>query len=220
MAYSNSPLATYKHLSPHHSGQRNHKIDTITIHCLVGQASVEGIGEWLANPETKASCNYGIGYDGKIGLYVEEKNRSWCSSSGSNDHRAITIEVASDTSSPYRVNDAAMESLVNLLTDICQRNGIKELLWKGDKSLIGQIDKQNMTVHRWFANKSCPGEYLYNRHSEIASAVNKRLAQGTETQSDEWYRVQVGAFRVKSNAENLVKKLKSQGYSDAFIVEG
>lgn len=108
-------------------------------------------------------------------MYVEEKDRSWCSSNAANDNRAITIEVASDTTHPYAVNSAAYAALLNLLTDICKRNGIKQLLWKADKSLIGQPDKQNMTVHRWFANKACPGDYLYNRHSEIAAEVNKRL---------------------------------------------
>ena len=219
MGYTNSPLVSYTCLSPNHSGERNHAIDTVTIHCVVGQSSVEGLGNLFSQESRQASSNYGIGYDGRIGLYVEEKNRSWCSSSGSNDHRAITIEVASDAVHPYKVNEKAMESLVNLLTDICKRNNIKQLLWKANKSLIGQVDKQNMTVHRWFANKDCPGEYLYNKHSEIAAEVNKRLSQEIPSQSEELYRVQVGAFKVKSNAENMLQKLKSQGYSDAFIVK-
>ena len=219
MEYTNSPLVSHTCLSPNHSGERNHAIDTVTIHCVVGQASVESLGSHFSHKTTQASSNYGIGYDGKIGLFVEEKNRSWCSSSGNNDHRAITIEVASDAVHPYKVNDKAMESLVNLLTDICKRNNIKQLLWKANKNLIGQVDKQNMTVHRWFAAKECPGEYLYNKHSEIAAEVNKRLSQEIPSQSDELYRVQVGAFKNKSNAETLVQKLKSQGYSDAFIVK-
>jgi hypothetical protein len=125
------------------------------------------------------SSNYVVGKDGSIGLSVEEKDRSWCSSSPSNDHRAITIEVASDTTHPYAVTDKAYEALIKLVADICKRNGIKKLLWKGDKSLIGQVDKQNMTVHRWFANKACPGEYLYSRHGEIADRVNALLGETT-----------------------------------------
>ena len=163
MAFSNSPLATVKVLSPNHSGQRTHEIDTITIHCVVGQCTAQRIGEIFLPTSRQASSNYGIGYDGEIGLYVEEKNRSWCTSSRSNDQRAITIEVASDTTEPYAVTDKAYAALIDLVTDICKRNGIKELKWQGDKSLIGQVDKQNMTVHRWFANKSCPGKYLYDR---------------------------------------------------------
>lgn len=175
MGYSNSKLVSYTKLSPNNYGLRNHAIDTITIHCVVGQCSVETLGDVFAPTSRQASCNYGIGSDGRIGLYCEEKNRSWCTSSSSNDNRAITIEVASDTSEPYAVRDVVYKSLINLLVDICQRNGIKQLLWKADKSLIGQVDKQNMTVHRWFATKSCPGEWLYSRHGEIAKLVNERL---------------------------------------------
>lgn len=175
MTYTNSPLVSYVKLSPNHSGLRTHCIDTITIHCVVGQCSVETLGSIFSKASRQASCNYGIGADGRIGMYVEEKNRSWCTSSRSNDQRAITIEVASDTKPPYAVNSKAYAALINLIVDICKRNNIKKLLWKADKSLIGQVDKQNMTVHRWFANTACPGDYLYNKHSEIAAEVNKRL---------------------------------------------
>ena len=115
-------------------------------------------------------------------MYVEEKDRSWCSSNGANDNRAITIEVASDTTSPYKVTDAAFNSLIKLLADICKRNNIKSLKWKADKNLIGHPEEQNMTVHRWFANKSCPGDYLYNKHYEIAEKVNELL--GVEEDDD------------------------------------
>lgn len=183
MSYTNSSLVDYIKLSPNNSGERNHIIDTVTIHCVVGQISVEALGETFYKKSRKASSNYGIGTDGRIGLYVEEKNRSWCSSSASNDNRAITIEVASDTIPPYTVNDKAYTSLIKLLADICLRNSIKQLLWKADKKLIGQVDKQNMTVHRWFANKSCPGDYLYNKHTEIANEVNKLLLEKQQEQN-------------------------------------
>ena len=181
---SNSPLISYTRLSPNHSGRRNHVIDTISIHCMAGDASVETCGALFADPSRKASSNYGIGSDGRIALYVEEANRSWCTSNAANDHRAITIEVANNGGAPdWPVSDKAYSALLDLLTDICRRNGIKKLLWKGDKSLIGQVDKQNMTVHRWFAAKACPGDYLYNRHGEIAAEVNRRL-EGEEKPMD------------------------------------
>ena len=175
MGYTNSPLVSYTKISPNKTVSRNHKIDTITIHCVVGQLTVESLGNVFANSARKASSNYGIGKDGRIGMYVEEKDRSFCSSNASNDHRAVTIEVASDTTHPYRVNDVALKSLINLCADICKRNNIKELKWLGDPKLIGQVDKQNMTVHRWFAKKACPGDYLYNLHGHIANEVNKKL---------------------------------------------
>ena len=126
MAYTNSPLVNYTKISQNRTKNRNHTIDTITIHCVVGQTSVQTLGDVFYPSSRQASSNYGVGYDGKIGMYVEEKDRSWCSSSASNDHRAVTIEVASDTTHPYAVNAKAYAALLDLVTDICKRNGIKK----------------------------------------------------------------------------------------------
>lgn len=175
MEFTNSGLVNYTKISPNKNENRNHEIDTITIHCVVGQLSVQTIGDIFAPESRQASSNYAVGYDGSIGMYVEEKDRSWCTSSRSNDHRAITIEVACDKTAPYTVNDKAYAALIELVADICKRNNIKELKWKADKSLIGQVDKQNMTVHRWFANTACPGEYLYEHMGDIADKVNVKL---------------------------------------------
>lgn len=191
---SNSSLVSYTKISPNRTSPRNHKIDTISIHCAVGQFTAKrllNLSHFVNyNPKGGASCNYAIGYDGSIGMGVEEKDRSWCTSSKSNDHRAITIEVASETKHPYKVTDEAYAALIDLLVDICKRNNIKELKWRADKSLIGKPSKQNMTVHRWFANKACPGDYLYNRHGKIAEEVNKRL-KTTKTEANKEFRVKV-----------------------------
>lgn len=173
---SNSPLVDYTRISPNKNSPRNHKIDTITIHCVVGQCTVETLGNIFAPTSRQASSNYGVGTDGKIGMYVEEKDRSWCSSNAANDNRAVTIEVASDTKHPYAVNDRAFAALLDLVTDICKRNGIKKLVWSTKKTdRVNHKNGCNMTVHRDYANKSCPGDYLYNRHGEIAAEVNRRL---------------------------------------------
>lgn len=176
---SNSSLVKYTQISPNKTSPRNHVIDTITIHCVVGQCSVETLGGIFAPTSRQASSNYGIGPDGRVGMYCEETDRSWCSSNSDNDNRAITIECASDTTHPYAINDTVYNSLIELCVDICKRNNIKELKWQGDKSLIGQVDKQNMTVHRWFASKACPGDYIYERLGDIAKAVNALLTTQT-----------------------------------------
>lgn len=181
MAYTNSSLVTYKNITKNRTSPRNHVIDTITIHCIVGQRTAKQGCDYFASTDRQCSANYVVGKDGSIGLSVEEKDRSWCSSSSSNDNRAITIEVASDTTHPYAVTAQAYNALIKLVADICKRNGIKKLLWKADKSLVGQVSKQNMTVHRWFANKACPGDYLYERHGEIAEKVNALLGQTQQT---------------------------------------
>lgn len=173
---SNSPLVDYTRISPNKNSPRNHKIDTITIHCVVGQCTAETLGNIFAPTSRQSSSNYGVGTDGKIGMYVEEKDRSWCSSNAANDNRAVTIEVASDTKHPYAVNDRAFAALLDLVTDICKRNGIKKLVWSTKKAdRVNHKNGCNMTVHRDYANKSCPGDYLYNRHGEIAAEVNRRL---------------------------------------------
>lgn len=221
---SNSKLISCTMISPNKNSPRNHKIDTITIHCVVGQCSAERIGEIFKPTSRQASSNYGIGYDGRIGMYVEEKDRSWCSSNAANDNRAITIEVASDTTHPYAVNAKAYAALLDLVTDICRRNGIKKLVWSTNKNeRVNHLNGCNMTVHRDYANKSCPGDYLYERHGAIAAEVNKRLgasAAEPETPSsgtDTLYKVQTGAFKQKSNAQALEKKLKAAGF-DTYVV--
>lgn len=182
MGYSNSSLVAYTLLSPNHSGLRTEQIDRISPHCVVGQCTAEGLGDWFHKSSTKASSNYGIDKNGRIGLYVEEKNRSWCTSSNANDQRAVTIECASDKVEPYAMHQVVYDRLIDLCEDICRRNGKKKLLWFGDKnkSLNYQpkADEMLITVHRWFANKSCPGDWLYARLGDLAAKVTSRLGSG------------------------------------------
>lgn len=228
MGYTNSPLVSYTKLSPNHSGQRTHAIDRITPHCVVGQCSVETLGNIFAPTSRQASCNYGIGADGRVGMYCEEKNRSWCSSSSANDQRAITIECASDTSAPYAFKDVVYNKLIELCVDICKRNGKKKLLWFGDKDKTlaynPASDEMVLTVHRWFANKSCPGDWMYQRMGDLAAKVTAKLGGASTTEpekpvaSDTLYRVQVGAYSKKENADNQLKAVKAKGF-DAFITQ-
>lgn len=179
VGFTNSPLVSHTNLSPNHSGQRTHSIDRISPHCVVGQCTAERIGEIFKPTSRQASSNYGIGYDGNVGMYVEEKNRSWCTSSRDNDQRAITIEVASDTEHPYAMRDAAYNSLIELCADICKRNGKNKLVWLGDKTKTLNYNPASnemvITVHRWFANKSCPGDWLYSRLGDLAAKVTAKL---------------------------------------------
>lgn len=181
---SNSKLVNYTKLSPNHSGTRTHSIDRITPHCVVGQCSVETLGNIFMDANREASCNYGIGHDGRVLLCVDEGNRSWCSSSNSNDQRAVTIECASELKHPYAFNDKVYNKLVELCVDICKRNGKKKLLWINDKNKAlnysTKSDEMLLTVHRWFDNKSCPGDWLYNRLGNLAKSVTKQLGGKVE----------------------------------------
>jgi len=183
MDFSNSSLVSHVRLSPNHSGQRIYPLTRITVHCTAGRASVEGLGEIFANPSRQASSQYGIGEDGRVGMYVEEKNRSWCSSSYDNDERSITIEASSDATEPFAMNETVYARIIDLCTDICQRYGKKKLLWIPDKDTTLMYkpaeDELVLTVHRWFANKSCPGDWLYARLGDVAEKVTARLAAVT-----------------------------------------
>lgn len=179
----NSSLVNYTKLSPNHSGKRTHAIDRITPHCVVGQCSVETLGNIFAPTSRQASCNYGIGPDGRVLLCVDEGNRSWCTSSNENDQRAVTIECASDTTEPYAFKDVVYQKLITLCVDICRRNGKKKLLWLGDKTKTlnysPKSDEMVLTVHRWFANKSCPGNWMFARMGDLASKVTAQLGGST-----------------------------------------
>lgn len=224
MGYTNSPLVNCTVKSPNHSGKRTHVIDRITPHCVVGQLKAEAIGGCFDDASAQASCNYAIGTDGRICLVVDEANRSWCSSSNSNDQRAVTIECASDKTAPYAFNDKVYNKLIDLCVDICKRNGKTKLLWFGDKnkSLNYQPASNEMvlTVHRWFKNKSCPGDWMYSRMDDLAEKVTAKLSGNNNTNGkDVIYRVQVGAYSKKSNADAMKNKLKAAGFDAIIKVE-
>ena len=224
---SNSSLVQYTKISPNKTVKRNHVIDTITIHCMAAQLSVESCGDIFAKSSSKSSSNYGIGSDGKIAMYVEEKDRSWCSSNAANDHRAITIECASDTKTPYSVNNKVYTSLINLLVDICNRNNIQKLVWSTNKSdRINHKNGCNMTVHRDFANKECPGDYLYKKMGQIADDVNSKLTKsyqiGWNQDSTGWWYVNADGTYPKSCWKTIGNKqyyFNASGYmaSDEYV---
>lgn len=226
MGFTNSSLVAYTKLSPNHSGLRTHRIDRISPHCVVGQCTAEGLGDWFSRTSTQASSNYGIDKNGRVGMYVEEKNRSWCTSSNANDQRSITIECASGSKEPYTMYEVVYAKLIDLCTDICKRNGKKKLLWLGDKekslSYETKDDEMLITVHRWFANKSCPGNWLYARLGDLAAKVTAQLGGGFESADNvvKYYRVrkswgdaasQLGAYTLIANAKDMADK--HEGYT-------
>lgn len=221
---TNSKLATYTNLTTNCTKPRNHALDTLTPHVVVGQVTAKWIVDYFMDPALEASCNYGIGKDGDISLGVEEANRSWCTSSRENDHRAITVEIASDKTDPYAITDKAYAALIDLFTDICQRHGKNKVVWKPDKDYMLNYNpapnEMRITVHRWFANKSCPGPYLYDRLTDVANEINKRLAGDTNTEVQKWYRVrkewsdaksQKGAYSSLTNAKKCCDEA-GEGY--------
>lgn len=176
---SNSKLVDYTKLSPHCTKNRNHKIDTITIHHMAGNLSAETCGQVFQTRQ--ASTNYGVDGKGRVGLYVDENDRAWATANPANDNRAVNIEVANCAGAPdWPVTDAAYDKLIRLVADICRRNGIEKLVWGANKAdRVNHRSGCNMTVHLDFMPTSCPGPYLLRHMPQIAEEVNKLL--GAET---------------------------------------
>lgn len=205
-----SPLVSHVHLSPN-CVPRTHPIEGITPHHAGGCGTLEALGNIFATGS--ASANYGISQDGTIACFVPEDYRAYTSSSRENDDRCVTIEVLNSGGEPdWPISDAAYESLVALCADICRRHGFK-LNFTGDKT-------GNLTMHRYFAATPCPGPYLANLFPDLAADVNGRLEdEKAEEKAEVFYRVQVGAFNEKTNAEALAARLEKDGYGKPFVVE-
>lgn len=224
---SNSSLVSYTKLSPnHYNGRGGYKITKITPHHMSGNLTVETCGNVFASSARQASSNYGIGSDGRIAMYVEEKNAAWTSSNYANDCQAVTIEVAnSSTGGNWPISDKAWTSLVNLCVDICKRNGIKSLKWTGDKN-------GTLTCHYFFSATDCPGPYLKSRMGKLANEVNARLKGSTTSSSSNTASSTSDAFKsytdssiagtytvTASNGVNIRTAPKSTGNKKGSIVK-
>lgn len=207
----------YTNLSPNNSGIRTHEVDTITPHCVVGQWDEKKIADSFKPTSRAASCNLGIGTTGKLSLCVPLDQRSWCSSSRENDQRAVTIECASDATHPYKMNAAVITAMVQTMYELCKMYGkTKIVLLPTKEQRINYRPLKNemkITYHRDFANKACPGDYLVSIMPKIIDKINKNL-------NPVIYRVQVGAYRIKENANNMVTKIKKAGYEPIVKYDG
>lgn len=212
---SNSPLVQKTILSPNHSGRRNQKITKIAIHHAAGVIGGVSLAGVFLPVSRQASSNYNLGSDGVIVLGLDEANRAWTTSSSWCDNQAITIEVGNSTRGPqWLVSDFVLSRLVDLVTDICKRNGIYPCTYTGGKD--GVLQK-----HEWYSNTNCPGPYLGSKFPYIAEEVNKRLRgkeQKPTSEGKQLYRVQAGAYSSLQNATNMANKVKSLGF-DTYMVK-
>lgn len=168
---NNSELTDYVYLSPNATFPRTKKIKKITIHHMADNLSLEEVGDLFPRRDRKASSNYAIDIYGNVGLYVEETNQAWTSSSENNDSQAITIEIANDKiGGDWHISDDSYETLINLCVDICKRNKIKSLNFTGDET-------GNLTLHKMFnSTTQCPGPYLESKIEELVTEINFRLS--------------------------------------------
>jgi len=210
----NSSLVDFTLISPNSTNPRKDKIKKITIHHMAGNLSVEQCGKVFASKSRQASSNYGISSDGRVGLYVEEKNRAWTSSNRANDNMAVTIEVANDmVGGNWHVSDKALAKTIELCADICKRNGIEKLIFTGDAS-------GNLTMHKYFAATGCPGPYLESKFPYIAEEVNKRLASAGKISEPDRIVESLAERGIMTNTDLWLKKLHADqnAYALAYAV--
>lgn len=217
---SNSPLVQETILSPNHSGRRNHKITKIAIHHAAGVIGGRNLAGVFLPKSRQASSNYNLGSDGVIVLGVDERNRAWTTSSPWCDNRAVTIEVGNSTRGPqWLVSDYVLSRLIDLVTDICKRNGIYSCTYTGGKD--GVLQK-----HEWYSNTNCPGPYLGSKFPYIAEEVNKRLRANKTVRKpiSGLYRVrrswsdvksQKGAFKNLDNAKRCADKFRLKVFDES-----
>lgn len=173
MAYTNSPLATYKPLNKNHYEGRK-SILGIVPHCVVGHGTAQGVWDYFRSTNN-ASSNYYIDDNGGIWCFVDEKYGAWTTSNYEVDMTHVTVEIASDKTEPYAITDKAYEALIKLTADVYKRNGIKQCLWAEDKrydSVLGGVP-----MHRNYKNKSCPGNFIVSKYrsGDFCNRVNALL---------------------------------------------
>lgn len=166
-------------------------------HCTAGMSSAAATATRFQNPNVGASATYCIGGDGDIVQNVPEEYRPWTTGGDLNvngvtgatiDHMAFTFEIANSAlGGSWPMSDKAINSLVLLMVDICQRHGIPRVYWNNDKYFSSITTNYNtINLHRWYARKSCPGDFLVSLMPNIATVVNNLLAAGPVVPSGDY----------------------------------
>lgn len=212
---SNSGLVNVVGLSPFTNGKRTMTIDRITPHCIVGEFPVERLPQFF--DDEGVSCNYAIAKDGQVALIVDEDKNSWCSSNQGNDQRAVTIECSCDPYSPYKFNEDVFSKLISLTVDICQRNGMHKVVYIPSTREAIEYDPPvgecQITLHRFFANKACPGEWFVENIDHFVRECNWKLIANVQSEVKKpiCYCVHIGAFRNQYYADNIANKINGTG---------
>ena len=193
-------------------GRSGRNIEMVALHHMAGVLSAEQCGRIFQQSGRGASANYGIGYDGKIGLYVDEYNTAWANSNWDSNCKSVSIELSnSSVGGDYPVSDTVLNKAIDLITDIFKRNNLGKCV-KG----------QNLVWHSMYSSTYCPGDYIRGKLDYIVDKVNEKLGlnsnSGTSS-NDNLYRVQAGAFSKKENADNLANEIKNKGVDTCIITE-
>lgn len=190
-------------------GRSGRNIEMVALHHMAGVLSAEQCGRIFQQAGRGASANYGIGKDGEVGLYVDEYNTAWANANWDSNCKSVSIELSnSSASGNYPVSDVVLNKAIDLIADIFKRNNLGKCV-KG----------QNLVWHSMYSNTYCPGDYIRGKLDYIVDKVNEKLGLNSNVSSnDNLYKVQVGAFSKKENADNLANEIKNKGI-DTYIVK-
>ena len=191
-------------------GRSGRNIEMVALHHMAGVLSADQCGRIFQQAGRSASANYGIGKDGEVGLYVDEYNTAWANANWDSNCKSVSIELSNSVASGnYPVSDVVLNKAIDLIADIFKRNNLGKCV-KG----------QNLVWHSMYSNTYCPGDYIRGKLDYIVDKVNEKLGLNSNTSSsDNLYKVQVGAFSKKGNAENLANEIKNKGIDTCIITE-
>lgn len=232
-----SPLATVQILSPNRNAPRNKPIRRLTPHHVAGNLTVEAVANLDRvknyNATSGMSPSYAIGTDGRMCCIVEETNRPWTSSSATNDHQAITFEIANNGGAPdWRISDAALSKWVEAAAEIAAFYGFKKVNYKEKPTNVTPAnveswiatwetaDAMTITLHQWFTATACPGPYFVAMLPQLVTEINNKLSK-TDVVPDPKPIDEIANEVIQGrwgNGQEWIDKLTAAGY-DAAIVQ-
>ena len=195
------------------AAQAGGKIREITIHHAAGNTTIDALGRLWQTKGRNGSSHYGV-HGKEIGQYVAESDIAWTNSSWGANCRAVTIETANSGGAPnWPVANNTLDTLILLVADIAKRNGLAPLV-------LGK----NVTWHSMYAATACPGPYLFGKLQYVVDKANELIKEPVPPAPEipaegGLYRVQVGAFSSKLNAESYSRNLKAAGF-DTYVTKG
>lgn len=150
------------------------KTDRIVLHHMAAVLTAKECGRLFQRKGYGASTHYGVGNDGKIALYVDEKNTAYANGDWEVNCKSVSIEISnSKTGGEWKVGSKALNSTIELVADIAIRNNLGKLV-KG----------KNLVWHSMYFATACPGDYLRSKMDYIVKEANKLINDKSEKKPD------------------------------------
>lgn len=199
------------------------------IVCHIADGSYEGTKAWFLNPASQVSSHYIIGKEGQICQCVSLDQAAWCNGTGSGDRNAAfstvsLVRTLGGNANQYTVSiefEGIWNQTKGALTQMQQEAAVWLILHiqKQVQSLYGYtipLSREGIVGHYEITPRTrphCPGENF-----PWEALIAELHAQSD--QKDNFYRIQIGAFFKKSNAEAYQKEIASVYGLQTFLAEG